>query len=115
MSNARNLPLSPVRVGIIALTLATALIHLYLGLQGLPLFVLNGLGYITLLAALYLPVPRLARYRELVRWVLIGYAALTVFLWILVGARNFIGYADKAIEIALIALLLVDRRASRRA
>lgn len=115
MNAARNPAFSPVVAGVVVLTLATALIHLYLGLQGLPLFVLNGLGYIALLAALYLPVPQLARYHELARWVLVGYAALTIFLWILVGARTLIGYADKVIEVALIALLLVDWRASRRA
>ena len=74
------------------------------------MFILNGLGYLTLLAALYLP--QLARYRNVVRWVLIGYAALTIFLWILIGARTPVGYIDKAIEFALISLLLVDARRS---
>ncbi len=36
---------------IITLTAATALLHLYLGFQGFPLFVLNGLGYLALPAA----------------------------------------------------------------
>ncbi|HEX6711274.1 MAG TPA: hypothetical protein VF068_13170 [Rubrobacter sp.] len=100
----------PLRIGIIILTVGTALIHLYLGLQGFPLFFLNGLGYLTLLAALTLPIPRVSEYRNLVRWVLVGYAALTVFLWILVGARNSIGYTDKVIELALISLLVLDAR-----
>ncbi|HEX2728437.1 MAG TPA: hypothetical protein VHM16_01710 [Rubrobacteraceae bacterium] len=98
------------RIGIIVLTAATALIHLYLGLLGFTLFILNGLGYLTLLAALYLPVPQLARYRNAARWVLVGYTALTIFLWILVGARTPIGYIDKLIEVALIALLILDAR-----
>ena len=71
------------------------MIHLYLGLQGFPLFVLNGLGYLGLLAALILPIPRISEYRTLVRWVFVGYTALTIFLWILVGARNSLGYTDK--------------------
>jgi len=100
----------PLRIGVIVLTVGTALIHLYLGLQGLPLFILNGLGYLTLLAALTLPIPRLSEYRNLTRWVLVGYAALTIFLWILVGARNSIGYTDKIIELALIALLVLEAR-----
>ena len=95
------------------LALGTATIHLYLGLSGLPLFVLNGLGYMALVAALYLPVPRLARYRSAIRWALIGYTALTIVLWILVGARTPIGYADKLIEVALIALLLIEGRRTR--
>ena len=71
------------------------MIHLYLGLQGFPLFVLNGLGYLGLLAALILPIPRISEYRNLVRWVFVGYTALTIFLWILAGARNSLGYTDK--------------------
>jgi hypothetical protein len=100
------------RVGIILLTLATALIHLQLAFPD-PAFILNGLGYLTLLAALYLPVPRLARYRNTVRWVLIGFTALTILLWVLLGARIPIGYIDKAIEIVLIVLLLLEARRSR--
>lgn len=103
----------PILIGVIILNIGTALIHLYLGLQGFPLFILNGLGYLTLLAALTLPIPRVSDYRSLTRWVLAGYAALTVLLWILVGARNFIGYTDKLIELALISLLLLDARRQR--
>jgi hypothetical protein len=103
----------PIRIGVIVLTVGTALIHLYLGLQGFPLFILNCLGYLTLLAALTLPIPRLSEYRNLTRWVLAGYTALTIFLWILVGARNAIGYTDKIIELALLALLLLEARRAR--
>ena len=104
----------PLRVGVIVLTVGTALIHLYLGLQGFPLFVLNGLGYLTLLAALTLPIPRISDYRNLTRWILLGYTALTIFLWIVVGARTVIGYTDKIIEIVLIALLVLEASRSRR-
>jgi hypothetical protein len=100
------------RVGIVALTLGTALIHLSLNFPDLG-FMLNGLGYLTLLAALCLPVPQVARHRDIVRWVLIGYAALTIFLWILLGDRTAIGYTAKAIEVALITLLLLEARRSR--
>jgi hypothetical protein len=101
------------RIGIVVLALGTASVHLYLGSLGFPLFLLNGLGYLALVAALYLPIPRLAHYRGTVRWALIGYAALTIVLWVLVGARTPIGYADKLIEIALIALLLIEGRRTR--
>jgi hypothetical protein len=100
---------SVLRIGIAVLTLGTALVHLQLNFPD-PVFILNGLGYLALLAALYLP--QLARYRNVVRLVLIGYAALTIFLWVLIGARTPVGYIDKAIEIALIALLLLDARRS---
>ena len=95
------------RAGIILLTLGTALIDLQLAFPD-PAFILNGLGYLALLAALYVPVPRLARHRNAVRWVLIGYTALTISLWILLGARTPIGYTALAIEVALIALLLLE-------
>jgi hypothetical protein len=104
----------PLRIGVILLTVGTAVIHLYLGLQGFPVFVLNGLGYLGLLAALILPIPRISEYRNLVRWVLVSYTALTIFLWILVGARNSIGYADKVIEVCLIVLLLIETRRPSR-
>lgn len=105
----------PLGLGIVALTLITAAVHLYLGSLGLPMFVLNGLGYLALLAALYAPVPRLAPYKNIVRWVLIGYTALTIVLWLVLtgGASTTLGYADKVVELALIALLLLERRNQR--
>ena len=100
------------QIGIIMLTLGTALIHLQLNFPD-AVFILNGLGYLALLAALYLPVPQLARYRSLMRWALVAYTALTIFLWILFGARTPIGYIDKLVEVALILLLLIESRRGR--
>jgi len=105
----RSFENSALRTGIAVLTLLTALIHLQLNFPD-PVFILNGLGYLALLAALYLP--RLARYRNTVRLILVGYAALTIFLWVLFGARTPIGYVDKVIEVTLISLLLLDARRS---
>jgi hypothetical protein len=59
--------IDPLRVGVIVL-IGSAMIHLYLGLQGFPLFILNGPGYLTLLAALTLPIPRISDYKSLTRW-----------------------------------------------
>src|ERR687890_744653 len=105
-------------VGIFVLTLATAGIHLYLALTaiaymgfnfGIMLFILNGLGYLGLLAALQLPIPQLARFRSAARWALVAFAALTIVLFFLMAPYyTFIGYVDKAIEVALIVLLVVD-------
>jgi len=96
-------------VGIFLLALATAIIHLYLGFSfGNTLFVLNGLGYLGLLAALQLPIPQLARFRPIVRWVLVGYTALTIVLYFVMAPLTVIGLVDKAIEVALIVLLLAD-------
>jgi uncharacterized membrane protein YeiH len=112
MTTSRTSTDTVIRIGIVLLTLATAVIHLQLNFPD-PVFILNGLGYLALLAALVLPVPRVARHRNAVRWVLIGYAALTIFLWILLGARTPLGYTDKAIEVVLISLLLLEARRSR--
>ena len=100
------------QVGIIVLTILTALIHLYYSPQvpSPPGLILNGVGYVVLLAALYLPIALLSRFRNTIRWVLVGYAALTVILWVLVGPRVTIAYIDKVIELLLILLLLLEAR-----
>ena len=105
-------------VGIFVLTLATAVIHLYLAITaigsmgfnvGVMLFILNGLGYLGLVAVLQLPIRQLARFRSAARWVLVAFTALTIVLFfVMAPTYTLIGYVDKAIEVALIALLLVD-------
>jgi hypothetical protein len=112
MTATRSSENSVLRIGIAVLTLAAALIHLQLNFPD-PVFILNGLGYLALLAALFVPIPQIARYRNAVRLVLVGYAALTILLWVLVGARTPIGYIDKGIEVVLISLLLLDALRSR--
>lgn len=101
------------RIGIAILALGTALIHLQLNFPD-PVFILNGLGYLGLLATLYLPIPQLDHRRNAVRWAMVGYTALTIFLWVLFGARTPVGYADKVIEVALILLLVLEARAGGR-
>ncbi|MGB3634643.1 MAG: hypothetical protein WA982_11430 [Rubrobacteraceae bacterium] len=111
MSSPRNSTNDALQLGVILLTIGTALIHLQLNFPD-PVFILNGLGYLALLAALYLPFPQLEGRRYTIRWALIGFTAVTIFLWILFGARTPIGYIDKLIEAALIALLLLESRRS---
>jgi hypothetical protein len=101
-----------IRIGVVLLTLITAAVHLSLLFPD-PAFILNGLGYLALLAALYLPIPRLVPYRRAVRWALIGYAALTVVLWVAIGERTPLGYATTADEVALVALLVLEGRRLR--
>ena len=101
----------PVKIGILLLTLATIAIHLIvLNMRGIDvLFALNGLGYLGLLALYFLPIPIAQNNRSLVRWVFIGYTAVTIVAWVLVGERALLGYATKAIDALLIILLLLDR------
>ena len=89
---------------IVALALATAAIHAYLG--GL-LFLANAAGYTTLALALVVPVPFAHRFRPLVRIALLLFAAATIAGWVMFGARFDLAYLDKGIELALVALLLV--------
>lgn len=104
--------------GIILSTLATALLHLALFPRlGLDPIVLNGLGYLALLGAYFLPIPFFQQRHKLVWWALLGYTVLTFILWIILGDKNFtfdfstaaIGYYARVAELFLIGFLLADR------
>lgn len=92
---------------IILLTIATALVHFTLLFPD-TVFILNGLGYLALVAALYLPLAQLAPYRNQIRWALMAYTAITIVLWIFMGGRVIIAYVDKLIEIILLVLLWLE-------
>ena len=104
------------QLAIILLTLATAFIHLFLGISllglgGPPMFILNGIGYLTLLIALYLP--QLRKYQNYTRWALIGFAAVTIVAWAVITGfdlTNPLAVVTKLIEIALIVCLFLDGR-----
>jgi hypothetical protein len=101
-----------IRISVVVLTLITAIVHLSLLFPD-PVFILNGLGYLTLLAALYLPIPRLVPHRQFLRWTLIGYATLTILAWVAIGERTLLGYSTMAEEVALVILLLIEGRRMR--
>ena len=104
--------MSRLQVSIILLALSTAVIHIVLAIPTkLVIFYLNGLGYLVLVTALYLPL--FQRWHRFIRWILIGYTMLTVALWIRSGERSLIGYSDKLIEIALMSLLWIEVRQSK--
>ena len=105
------------QIGIILLAVITALIHLYLGVgdlmmgRGRPLpimFVLNLVGYLVLVTALYLPA--LQRIQHITRWILIAFTTVTIILWYLIASSHpdIVDYVDKSVEVALIILLLVE-------
>ena len=122
----------PLQIAISILVVTTALVHLFLGvsLVGQPapagvgvatlgsilaiLFLCNFGGYVVLTAALYLPMLR--RFQRVTRALLIGYTALTVVAYFAIDqghALNPIGLSDKAVEVALISLLVIDGRRAR--
>ena len=112
-------------VVILVLTAYAAIYHFYLayylfewmarGAKAAPgvqmfaiLFILNGLGYLTLVSALYLPA--LQQIRRITCWFLIGYTTLTLMLWSILGNRSTEGlmdYSANIVEGVLIVLLLV--------
>jgi hypothetical protein len=75
------------------------------------MFILNGLGYLALLAAYFLPISFLQKNHALVRWAFIGFTLVTILAWVAIGDKTYLlGYITKLIEIALIVLLWMDRK-----
>jgi hypothetical protein len=104
--------MKPIQIAIVLLTVATAVIHLALGIpNNLTMFVLNGIGYLVLLVALYLP--QLRAYQNYTRWVLIAYTAVTILAWAVITSFDLtdpIAVITKLIEVALIVCLFLERR-----
>jgi hypothetical protein len=115
--NVKQIQASETRFGllqgiILLLGLATAAIHgilLNIRMGGIdPLFTLNGIGFVALLAAYFLP--QFIKYRSLVRWILIAYTAVTIIAWVFIGEREILGYVTALIEVGLIVALYLDGR-----
>jgi hypothetical protein len=100
-------------LGIMLFTLITAVVHIYMWTfpdEELRIwFLLNGIGYVGLLIALYLP--QLYPLRQVICYVMIAYAALTVVLYIFLGQPyDMVGVGTKIIEVLLIVMLFVKSR-----
>ena len=100
--------------GIIVTGLITAYLHI--SLYPDIMFTLNGLGYLGLLAAYFLPMPIFQQRHKLVWWGMVGYTLLTIVLWVAIGNHTFVagtssavGYYAKAAEIFLLACLWADK------
>jgi len=115
---------------IIILTLITAFLHLAAAFDKQlfpggpdPLFILNGLGYLGLLGAYFLPIAFLQQRHELVRKVYMGYAVLTIVAWIFIWVIQAViinhtpffahdslyGVPAKITEVILLFLLSSDK------
>jgi len=101
------------QIVIAILTLATAGIHFSLLFPDV-MFILNGLGYLALLAAYFLPLPIAKDNPRLVRLAFMAYVMVTILAWVVMGEKSWpagmMGYVTKLIEIALLGLLWSDRR-----
>jgi hypothetical protein len=103
--------------GIILASLATAILHITLYPD--IMFTLNGLGYLGLLGAYLLPISFFQERRTLVWWAFVGYTALTVVLWVVMGDKTFVagtssatGYYAKMAELFLLGFLWADKPGS---
>jgi hypothetical protein len=115
---------------IIVLVIATALLHLGAAFDHQlfssppdPLFTLNGLGYLGLLGAYFLPIPFFQQRHRLVWWVLFIYVIVTIVAWLVIwvglnviaqhvpffSRDTLYGGPAKLIEIVLLFLLWPDK------
>jgi hypothetical protein len=88
-----------------------------------PLFILNGLGYLGLLGAYFLPIKFFQDRHKLVWQVLFGYAILTIVAWLVIWVGfsvirdgipffshdSIYGVPAKIAEIALLGLLWSEK------
>lgn len=107
--------LSPLQYGMILATLVTAYLHL--SLYPDIMFTLNGLGYLGLLGAYFLPMPMFQQNHKMVWWALFGYTALTIILWVVMGDKTFVagtdsatGYYAKVAEALLMLFMWADKK-----
>jgi hypothetical protein len=102
-------PMGIIVAAIVVLTLATAYIHLTLG--GL-LFTLNAIGYAALALAMIViavvPHPLVRRFDWMPRAGLAAYTATTIGAYLFMGPYFSLGWVAKAIEVAILALLMAD-------
>ncbi len=117
------------QVWIVLLIIFTAILHLAAAFDKAlfpspdPLFILNGLGYLGLLGAYFLPIKFFQDRHKLVWQGLFGYTILTIAAWIfiwviqyvIIGGEPFFGHDSiygvpaKIAEIALLGLLWSEK------
>lgn len=107
--------LAPRHYVMILAALVTAAMHL----KFFPdiMFTLNGLGYLGLIGAYFLPIAFFQQNHKMVWWALFGYTALTIILWVVMGDKTFvagtdsaIGYYAKAAEVVLMISMWADKK-----
>ena len=117
--------------GIIVLALITAVLHLLAAFDKQlfpdgadPLFILNGVGYLGILGAYFLPIAFFQQKHELVRKGFIGYVILTIAAWIFIWVIQYViinhtpffshdslyGVPSKIAEVILLFLLRADKK-----
>jgi hypothetical protein len=116
--------------GIILAVLITAGLHLATAFDKIlfpdspdPLFILNGLGYLGLLGAYFLPIPFFQQRHKLVWGGLFAFAIVTIIAWLVIWVGFYVirdgysffdhdsiyGIPSKIDELILLALLWKDK------
>jgi hypothetical protein len=107
---------STLRIAIIVLTLITSVIHLALGIMdftsGAPTslalpFIANGIGYLALLAALFMNVPYFSTHRDIAHYLLMAFAAVTLIAFFVVNRSDLASAFGPAAIIAKSAEVLL--------
>ena len=122
--------LTGTRYGIIVLVLITAALHLAAAFDKVlfpdgpdPLFILNGLGYLGLLGAYFLPIPFFQKQYKLVWGALFAFAIVTIVAWLVIWVGQYViirgdpffghdsiyGVPSKIAELILLGLLWKDK------
>ena len=109
--------LRSIQLVIAALVVMTAVVHLMAGADA-PLLLANGVGYLAILAVLYLlPVNFFKGLRVPLYWLLIAYTVITIISFFVIhpggmedGSLDWLGLITKAAEVILVVLVLVDWR-----
>jgi hypothetical protein len=122
--------LTGAQIGILIAGLITAGLHLAAAFDRElfpegpdPIFILNGLGYLGLLGAYFLPIPFFQQRHRLVWFGLVGYAILTIIAWLVIWVGfsvirdgipffshdSIYGVPAKFTELALLGLLWSDK------
>lgn len=122
--------LTGAKLGILIAGLLTAVLHLAAAFDRQlfpdgpdPIFILNGLGYLGLLGAYFLPIPFFQQKHKLVWYGLVGYAILTIIAWLVIWVGfsvirdgipffshdSIYGVPAKFAELFLLAMLWSDK------
>ncbi len=100
------------RILMIVLTVITAAIHLFLGVRFIGdgffgiLFILNGIGFFTLLYLVLRPISSFVGREALLHYGLMGFSAITILAWLVMNGdfSNVLGVATKVVELLLIVV-----------
>jgi hypothetical protein len=122
--------LTGIHYGIIVLVLITAILHLAAAFDKVlfshgpdPLFILNGLGYLGLLGAYFLPIPFFQKQHKLVWGALSVFTIVTIVAWLVIWVGFYVirdgypffdhdsiyGVPSKISEVILLFLLWKDK------